>query len=82
MFQSEVKDQCYTLIELVMAGIGEPSEIEKFIDKQLWNYTYTYPNALGVMIHPNFSHPSLSPLQPHPLLHQHHQPYTQFQFSQ
>jgi hypothetical protein len=34
-----------------MAGIGEPSEIEKFVDKQLWNYTYTYPNALGVSIH-------------------------------
>ena len=42
--------------------------------------------TLCVMIHPNFSHPFLSPLQPHLLLqhlHQHHhQLYSQFQFSQ
>ena len=36
-----------------MAGIGDPSEIEKFVDKQLWNYSYTFPNALGVSIHLN-----------------------------
>ena len=50
-FQSQVKDQCCTLIESVMVGIGEPSEIEKFVDKQLWNYMYIYPNALGMSIH-------------------------------
>ena len=39
----------------------------------------------SVMIHPNFSHPFPSPLQPHLLqyMHQHqHQPYNQFQPSQ
>ena len=38
-----------------------------------------------VMIHPNFSHPFLSPLRPHLLqyMHQHqHQPHNQFQPSQ
>ena len=53
--------------------------------RQILGTTASLVHTHPVMIHPNFSHPFPSPLQPHLLqyMHQHqHQPYNQFQPSQ
>jgi len=37
----------------MMAAIGEPSEIVKVVEQQLWEFTYICPIALNVSIHYN-----------------------------
>ena len=57
--------------------LGGPDLFTTFVDDSILVWV--------VMIHPNFSHPFPSPLQPHLLQHMHqhqHQPYSQFQSSQ
>ncbi len=34
-----------------MLGLGNPDEIAKFVEKQLLDYTYTFPHALNVSLH-------------------------------
>ena len=61
-----------------------PSETAH-IDARRHFKTPSYDTFQIVMIHPNFSHPSPSPLRPHLLQYMrqhHHQPYNQFQPSQ
>ena len=39
------------MIEPVMVAIGEQSEIAKYVERQLWSYTYMFPVARIVSNH-------------------------------
>ena len=51
IYRSEVKDLCCAVIAPVMEKIGDPIEIANTVRSQLFNYTYTCPNAPNVRIY-------------------------------
>ena len=46
--QSDIKEQCCKIIMPAMDKIGGPTNIVQFVKKQLANFAYTCPRAVGV----------------------------------